>query len=126
MQIITNGLVRAPVIRQVHGKRKYFSYWQRVYLGTRLPFSIFPGTGIFKAQWGELNRGFLSHGPNFRGIAGRPLPTIRRGRNSVVTTFPVYVRVTTFSVHKEGESRYSHQRPGCDGRFLGWYSAEER
>ena len=62
--------------------------------------------------------------PIFEGIAGRPSPTMRK--DSVVTTSLVYTTSRRFLVYRRGKRAYSHQRPGCSGRFLGRYSAEER
>ena len=40
--------------------------------------------------------------------------------------FLVYTRSKDDSLFIPGEARYSHQCPGCGGRFLGRYNAEER
>ena len=40
--------------------------------------------------------------------------------------FLAYTRSSGGSLFIPGAVRYSHHWPGCGGRFLGWYNAEER
>ena len=42
------------------------------------------------------------------------------------STSSVYTRSSSDSLLIPGEARYSHQWPGCGGRFLGRYNADER
>ena len=44
----------------------------------------------------------------------------------VIRRFLAYTRSSDDFLLIPGEARYSHQWPGCDGRFLGRYNAEER
>ena len=95
-----------------------------------------------------MGHGFLSHSQNSEGIVGRPLPTKMESlfssfipghqrllfipghqRPFVYTrssTSFVYTRASSDSLLIPGEASYSHQWPGCGGRFLGRYNAEER
>ena len=97
---------------------------------------------------GGMGRGFLSHSQNSGGIVGRPLPTKMESLFSLFilghqrllfisghqrplvytrsSTSFVYTRASSDSLLIPGEANYSHQWPGCGGRFLGRYNADER
>ena len=78
---------------------------------------------------GGMGCGFLAHSQNSGGIVGRPLPT------KMESLFPsfipghqrllVYTRSSSDSLLIPGEASHSHQWPGCGGRFLGRYNADE-
>ena len=96
---------------------------------------------------GGMGRGFLSHSQNSGGIVGRPLPTKMESLFSLFipghqrllfipghqrplvytrsSTSFVYTRASSDSLLIPGEASYSHQWPGCGGRFLGRYNADE-
>ena len=63
--------------------------------------------------------------PSLEWIAGRPSPTIR-GEGIASSQLLLFISSHDDFLFINREACYSHQRPGCDGRFLGRYSAEER
>ena len=63
--------------------------------------------------------------PSLEGIAGHPSPTIR-GEGIASSQLLLFISSHADLLFINREAFYSHQRPGCDGRFLGRYSAEER
>ena len=62
--------------------------------------------------------------PSLEGIAGRPSLTIRR-EGIALSQLLLFIFSHDDFLFINGEACYSHQRPGCGGRFLGRYSAEE-
>ena len=63
--------------------------------------------------------------PSFEGIAGRPSATIRK-EGIASSQLLLFTSGHDDFLFIKGEVCYSHQRPGCDGCFLGRYSADER
>ena len=122
VQSITRELVGVPMIWQVQVRIHLFLSGVR---GSCTTLFSYPWARIPQSTSGEEWAGDSFHTAKSWGDSRSSSPTVR-GEGIASSQLLLFISSHDDFLFINGEACYSHQRPGCEGRFLGRYSAEER